>query len=370
MRYYFLFWLCIDASMSHKKIRQEKNCLNCGHTVEDRFCTQCGQENLELKDTAIHLMLHYIQDLFHYDGKLWHTMKSLVTKPGLVAKEYMEGKRQRYLEPIRFYVFASTVFFLTFFLYVGNEAVTTSETATTNYTKRLYNLNQEKAFVQGTADTVHANALINNVQKISGMKEISVDTASHAVDSNLTLLEVDTAGTLEEEEEQMGWIEQFFEQRYQAWTEEVYEKYEGDKQKANSDLGNKVVHSLPQLFFLSLPFFAFFLKMMYIRSKRKSYVEHFVFSIYHYAYLFVVMFLFYLIPAMAKMLGSAWEDMIIEWITFFVVLYPLIYLFLSMRRFYEDRWVVLSFKFIALSILLLITMLFLFVLIAAFAFFF
>ena len=82
------------------------------------------------------------------------------------------------------------------------------------------------------------------------------------------------------------------------------------------------------------------------------------------------MFLFYLIPAIAKMLGSAWEDMIIEWITFFVVFYPLIYLFLSMRRFYEDRWVVLSFKFIALSILLMITMLFLFILIAAFAFFF
>lgn len=356
--------------MSHKKLRQEKNCLNCGHAVEDRFCTHCGQENLELKDTAIHLMLHYIQDLFHYDGKLWHTMKSLVTSPGLVAKEYLEGRRQRYLEPIRFYVFASTVFFLTFFLYIGDETVNSSDAPATNYTKRLYNLKQEKTFVEGTADTVHANALINTVQRISGMQEISVDTDSLAVDSTTTLQEIGVADTLEDEGEQMSWIEQFFENRYEAWTEEVYEKYEGDKQKANSVLGEKVVHSLPQLFFLSLPFFAFFLKLMYIRSKRKTYVEHFVFSIYHYAYLFGVMFLFYLMPAMAKMLGSTMEDVIIEWITLFVVFYPLIYLFLSMRRFYEDRWVVLSLKFIALSILLMITMLFLFVLIAAFAFFF
>lgn len=356
--------------MSHKKLRQEKNCLNCGHAVEDRFCTHCGQENLELKDTAIHLMLHYIQDLFHYDGKLWHTMKSLVTRPGLVAKEYLEGKRQRYLEPIRFYVFASTVFFLTFFLYLGDDTVINAETPETNYSKRLYNLNQEKTFVLGTADTVHANALIHTVQKISGMQELSTDSTSHAEDSTITLLEVGKADSLENEEEQMGWFEQFLEKRYQAWTEEVYEKYEGDKQEANRIIGEKVMHSLPQLFFLSLPFFAFFLKLMYFRSKRKSYVEHFVFSIYHYAYLFGVMFLFYLIPAMAKMLGSSWEDLIIEWITLFVVFYPLIYLFLSMRRFYEDRWIVLSIKFVVLSILLMITMLFLFILMAAFAFFF
>lgn len=164
--------------MSHKKLRSDKNCLNCGHEVEERFCSQCGQENLELNDSTIHLIIHYVQDLFHYDGKLWNTMKSLVTRPGLVAKEYLEGKRQRYLEPIRLYVFASTVFFLTFFFYIGDETITNSVTPATNYTKRLYNLKQEKTFQLGTADTVHANALISSIQKISGGQPILVDTIS------------------------------------------------------------------------------------------------------------------------------------------------------------------------------------------------
>lgn len=356
--------------MNHKKLRTEKQCLNCGLEVEERFCTHCGQENLELNDSTIHLIIHYIQDLFHYDGKLWHTMKSLVTRPGLVANEYLEGKRQQYLEPIRFYVFASTVFFLTFFLYVAGETITNSETKATNYTKRLYNLEQEKTFLEGTADTVNANALISSVQKMSGVQVLSVDTISGLADSTATQIDIGLPDTLVDEEEQTSWLEQFFEKRYQIWMEEVNEKYEGDKNKANSVFSDKILHSLPQLFFLSLPFFAFFLKLMYARSKRKTYVEHFVFSIYHYAYLFVVMFMFYLIPAMANMLGSGWEEVIEEWLTLIVVLYPLIYLFLSMRRFYEDKWLILSLKFMALSALLLTTMLVLFVLIAVITFLF
>src|SRR6188508_1592278 len=108
--------------MSHNKLRQEKNCLNCGHIVEERFCSHCGQENLEIQDSAFHLIIHYIQDLFHYDGKFWHTLKTLMLKPGQVAVEYMEGKRTRNLKPVQFYVFASTVFFLLlFYMYKGDD---------------------------------------------------------------------------------------------------------------------------------------------------------------------------------------------------------------------------------------------------------
>jgi hypothetical protein len=356
--------------MSHKKLRQEKNCLNCGHTVEDRFCTQCGQENLELNDSTLHLIIHYVQDLFHYDGKLWHTMKSLVTRPGLVAKEYLEGKRQRCLEPIRFYVFASTVFFLMFFLYVEDDSDSTSVTPAANYSKRLYNLNQEKTFLQGTVDTVHANALISSVQRMAGGQHISEDTVSSLRDSINVLLEARLTDTLAETEEQMSWLETFVEKRFQSWSEEVNEKYEGDENKANSVIGEKVLHSLPQLFFLSLPFFAFFLKILYGSSKRKLFVEHFVFSIYHYAYLFFVMFLFYLVLIVGKMIDSTLAEVLEEWITLIVVFYPLIYLLLSMRRFYEDRWLVLSLKFTALSMLLVATMIVLFILILIIAFLF
>src|SRR5688500_10817736 len=133
--------------MSHHKIRQEKNCLNCGQTVEDRYCTHCGQENVEIQHSALHLIFHYVQDLFHYDGKVWHTLKNLLLKPGLVASEYMEGKRMRNLEPVRFYVFASTVFFLLLFFIVNSDKWNSSIEPELNYPRRIYNLNQEKKFI-------------------------------------------------------------------------------------------------------------------------------------------------------------------------------------------------------------------------------
>lgn len=145
--------------MSHNNLRHENNCLNCGNVVQDRFCTHCGQENLQIQDSAFHLILHYLQDLFHYDGKIWQTLKNLILKPGLVATEYMEGKRIRHLEPIRFYVFSSTVFFILLFFFVNEEKWNKPVDPEHNYDKRIYNLNQEKKFLKGSPDTVFINSL-------------------------------------------------------------------------------------------------------------------------------------------------------------------------------------------------------------------
>ncbi|HMW95962.1 MAG TPA: DUF3667 domain-containing protein [Flavobacteriales bacterium] len=38
----------------------------------------------------------------------------MVTKPGLITKDFVEGKRARYVNPARFYVFVSVIFFLLF----------------------------------------------------------------------------------------------------------------------------------------------------------------------------------------------------------------------------------------------------------------
>ena len=46
----------------------------------------------------------------------------MITKPGYLTLEYMRGKRQSYLHPIRMYVFTSAFFFIIFFsLYEGDD---------------------------------------------------------------------------------------------------------------------------------------------------------------------------------------------------------------------------------------------------------
>ena len=63
--------------MSHFKERKEKKCLNCNAIVHDRFCGICGQENIEPKESAWHLINHFFQDITHFDGKFFSSLKYL-----------------------------------------------------------------------------------------------------------------------------------------------------------------------------------------------------------------------------------------------------------------------------------------------------
>lgn len=101
--------------MAHLKERKEKQCLNCNAVIYGRFCHVCGQENLEPKEPFFHLVTHFIYDIVHFDGKFFDTLRYLILRPGFLAYEYMRGRRNSYLNPIRMYIFTSAIFFLIYF---------------------------------------------------------------------------------------------------------------------------------------------------------------------------------------------------------------------------------------------------------------
>lgn len=98
--------------MSHGKLRAEKDCLNCGHYVEEKFCPNCGQENAEPRKPFHYLFTHFFEDLTHYDGQFWGTIKNLLFKPGKLTTTYLQGKRQIFVPPVKLYIFVSFVTFL------------------------------------------------------------------------------------------------------------------------------------------------------------------------------------------------------------------------------------------------------------------
>lgn len=95
--------------MSHREA--EPNCLNCGAELQGTFCHACGQ-----KAASVHVGMHdFVHDatheFLHLDGKILQTVKLLVTKPGQLTKEFLEGRRVRYITPVRLYLTFSLVFF-------------------------------------------------------------------------------------------------------------------------------------------------------------------------------------------------------------------------------------------------------------------
>lgn len=97
-----------------KHRRKSDTCLNCNFTLrpEDNFCPNCGQENNTNKIPVRHLIYEVFEDFFHFDAKIWNTIKASFSKPGRITIDYLEGKRARYIPPVKFYVFVSFIFFL------------------------------------------------------------------------------------------------------------------------------------------------------------------------------------------------------------------------------------------------------------------
>jgi hypothetical protein len=341
--------------MSHNKLRDEKTCLNCGHTVEERYCPNCSQENIELHDSAFHLFIHFVQDIFHYDGKFWHTFRVLIRKPGQVAAEYIDGKRMLNIQPIRFYFFTSTLFFLLFFYVINLDNTVFNHNPAAELNKRMYFLKKEKEHRTGSADTLDINKLIESLQcsidSIDGANGLGRDTLETGVIVDPTYGESDTTGLLDS----LGWLGRMLDKRNKERKKEFEEKNPGDTDASNNELIKELLHKLPQLIFLSLPFFAFFLKILYFRAKRRLYVEHLIFSIYQYSYLYAMLSVFLLINWASSKINSDAFDTIADYGGIFIIIYLFIYLMLAMKRFYVGRWRYLLPKYFILNFLMVVT---------------
>lgn len=88
-------------------------CLNCDTVLVGPYCRACGQRAHVHRTLGafFHDLLHGV---LHFEGKTWRTLPLLVWKPGMLTREYIDGKRARYVSPIALFLF---VVFLSFALF-------------------------------------------------------------------------------------------------------------------------------------------------------------------------------------------------------------------------------------------------------------
>jgi hypothetical protein len=87
-------------------------CANCSAELVGEYCHACGQRALEDDDLAFGpLVRHVAHELVHLDFKTLHSLRGLLN-PGFLTKEYLEGRRRRYLTPLKLYFVAAALFFL------------------------------------------------------------------------------------------------------------------------------------------------------------------------------------------------------------------------------------------------------------------
>jgi hypothetical protein len=346
--------------VSHHPERKDKNCLNCGTIVSGRYCQNCGQENIETRESFWSLMKDFVFDIIHFDGNFFHTLKYMFTRPGYVARQYAEGKRASFLHPIRMYLFTSAVFFLVFFSLNndfffkknGKDILTSEE-------RKEMASDLEEDLRHDGSDSVKLKKIqmLRDTSKAITATDIALiapDRLQTGKDIDYTSIhQYDSIQNTLPEKERDGW----FSRRMEIRKIEITEKYKNRPDEIVSTFGEAFLHRLPYLLFLSLPFFALILKLLYVRRKNFYYSDHAIFTLYHYVFSFILLLLIFGVNSLKKWLGWGWMAYLIT----ALVLYWPIYLFLEMRRFYLQGKGKTFLKFLLLNFLGVLVLLLLFV---------
>lgn len=285
--------------MSHLKERSSKDCLNCGIEVAGRFCQQCGQENVEVKESFFQLLRHFVEDLTHFDGKLWKTVKLLLFKPGSLTKLYIEGKRASYIHPIRMYIFVSAVFFL--FMFTG-EAPVKPEGAGPK-------ANTSKDFASGLQEGLEL--------------DLDNDTVNYK-----TIAAYNAAQQKLPSSKKDNWLDAELKKK----GIELNEKYGGDNLKIGKALIEKFENYFSRMLYISLPIFAFFIWVLYRRNKNHFFVDHIIFSIHIYCAFYIILF----ITQIVSIVNDFFSDQLSGIIAFFVPLSLVFYLYKSLKNHFNQ----------------------------------
>src|ERR1051325_3297322 len=87
-------------------------CLNCGARLTGPFCAECGQRDIPPYPSVRDLAVDAVAEFSGWDGRLLNTVRALVLRPGLLTHEFLEGRRARYISPLRLYLSARVIYFL------------------------------------------------------------------------------------------------------------------------------------------------------------------------------------------------------------------------------------------------------------------
>jgi hypothetical protein len=85
-------------------------CANCGTVRLGPYCHVCGQMGHVHKNLTalIHDIAHGV---FHFEGKVWHTLPLLAWQPGRLTRRYVDGERAKFVSPMALFLFSVFLMF-------------------------------------------------------------------------------------------------------------------------------------------------------------------------------------------------------------------------------------------------------------------
>lgn len=87
-------------------------CKNCGHTFKGKYCNNCGQSADTHRLTYKSIWKDIRYGIFHFNDKVVFTTRQLCYRPGYAIRDYLDGKRLNYFQPISFVIIVASAYAL------------------------------------------------------------------------------------------------------------------------------------------------------------------------------------------------------------------------------------------------------------------
>ena len=343
----------------HGEIREALHCLNCNSPLSGQYCPNCGQRSRSRLISIWELVRDAFGDLFELDSRLWRTLVPLITRPGKLTRDYLEGRRARFMPPFRTYLVLSIVFFLVAFFDPREELgilfepeAPVAEDGEQDESPGAGEIRDEilgelarEGIVIGIDPGNEAEQDADGDDSIGPELNISTDGAGCDI------------GDLESEDLPPWLAKRLTKERLTI----VCERVQADDASAFRE---KLLDNVPAALFVLLPLMALVLKVLYPLSKR-YYVEHLLFVVHFHAFFFLMLILQILLSRLGLLVGA--PENVLDVGTFAAALYIPIYLYKSMRRVYEQGTAITLVKYFMLMLSYIFGLTFILLFAAAFA---
>lgn len=307
-------------------------CLNCNTSLDisEKYCHFCGQLNSTKKITIKDFFEEFFSNFYAYDSKLRNTFFFLFSKPGFVAKQIVDGKRQTFANPFRLFLSIIIMFFIV-----------------DNFQENLLTKTKVNSpTIETKTDNLLLSKTFNN-DSIYTAKEILKDSTSTI---DVFYFQITSFRNYSLKYPNLTSKEALKALQYEDNKTNRFIYTKAQTLKSNNlrrEISDYFISKLPFLIFISLPFITLIFWLIFY-SKKHNYADHLVFTYTFYTFLFIILF----INTLLNFISNTFSDILLT--ASFLILFP-IYLYKSLRYFYETtRWKTI-FKFVLLNILFIPT---------------
>jgi hypothetical protein len=327
-------------------------CQNCEESFENgfQFCPHCGQKAKDELTIGV-LFYNTVSNYFSFDARFFKSFFPLLFKPGYLASKFIEGKRLLYLHPAQLYLFISVVFFFLLSTIVIRDKVYEFDTALKKtFDKPIINdsiKSEAKAKAEKFLDSVMLDSILKPLSEkgIPGMKIEEIKALDSLIRTNAkngnnigtsfdfdqkkldSLISIGASDTDIHKEMGMGDNPSWIKRKLYVQVLKFY------KQRNGGQIFQAAVDTIPISLFILLPIFAFILKILFYKCGRYS--HHLVFSFYFFSFLFTVF-------SIQLVVNYFWD--IPTWLDSLLIFSTIFYLFIAIKRFYGQGWVLSFFK--------------------------